>query len=318
MAAVRKGLRECVDAGTALLGAIATHQWPPDEPLLNQIQCVVLRELIGSRAVRLEQNLAIAQQHLEAAQQPSTLWQAGISPHAPYTISLELLQQVVRLSAEERVPLAMHLAESPEELQLLSSHCGPLVDLLTELGAWDPTAIPRGIAPRDLLERLERAHRTLVIHGNYLVRGDWDLLAAGADHMSVVYCPRTHAYFNSTPYPLGLMLRRGVRVCLGTDSRASNPDLNLYAELQHVARAHTDISPADVLHMATLAGAQALGCDQHSGSITPGKRAKLIAVPLPEHTAADPHELLIGMGPTHKDGLASVSLIPPGVPPNEL
>jgi cytosine/adenosine deaminase-related metal-dependent hydrolase len=111
--------------------------------------------------------------------------------------------------------------------------------------------------------------------------------------MSVVFCPRTHAYFGHAPYPLGSMLRRGVQVCLGTDSRASNPDLNLFHEMRHVADHHPDVSPADVLRSATLAGARALGREHEVGSIAVGKRADLIALPLSDDRAADPHELLL-------------------------
>ena len=94
----------------------------------------------------------------------------GISPHAPYTVSPDLVQKVCELSAKERFPVAMHLAESLAELELLASHSGPLVELLQSMKAWHPGAIPRGIAPRDYLELLATAHRALVIHGNFLDR----------------------------------------------------------------------------------------------------------------------------------------------------
>lgn len=289
---VQLGLDESVGTGTTLLGDITNCSWLPDEPRLRQIACVVFRELLGCRADHLDAHLAAARDHITVGQRPDCSWQPGVSPHAPYTTNVELVQEVARLSAKTRVPMAMHLAESVEEIELLASHSGPLVQLLADVDAWDPSAMPRGIQPGDYLQLLAPAHRALVIHGNYLTGEDWDYLAARSDRMSVVFCPRTHAYFGHGRYPLAEMLERGVRVCLGTDSRASNPDLNLFAEVHHVAAHHADVSPAEALRLGTLAGAEALGWADQLGSIASGKRANLIAVRLPEDTLRDPYELL--------------------------
>jgi len=178
----------------------------------------------------------------------------------------------------------MHLAESREELELLQSHTGPLVDLLQSLDAWHPDVLPRGLRPLDYLKTLAAAHRTLVIHGNYLEQDEIEFLAAHRDRMSVIYCPRTHAYFGHEPYPLAEMLTAGVRVAVGTDSRASNPDLNLFEELRHIARHHPAVEPEAILRMGTLAGAEALGIADDYGSITPGKKAALAIVSLPAGT----------------------------------
>ena len=87
-----------------------------------------------------------------------------------------------------------------------------------------------------ILRMLADAPRALVIHGNYLDDEELAFLAANRERMSLVYCPRTHAYFEHPPYPLAKHLKLGVRVALGTDSRASNPDLDLLAEMRHVAQ----------------------------------------------------------------------------------
>jgi cytosine/adenosine deaminase-related metal-dependent hydrolase len=76
------------------------------------------------------------------------------------------------------------------------------------------------------------------------------------------------------------MLAAGVRMAVGTDSRASNPDLSLWKELRHIARNHPEVSLESILRMGTLAGAEALGIADQFGSITPGKRAALVAVEL--------------------------------------
>ncbi len=117
-------------------------------------------------------------------------------------------------------------------------------------------------------------------------------MAAQRERMSLVYCPRTHAYFQHEPYPLTAAIATGVRVALGTDSRASNPDLDLLAETRFVARAYPTIDPHEVLQMATLAGAEALGREDEVGSLTPGKLANVVAVPLPEDVRGTPTDML--------------------------
>ncbi len=187
----------------------------------------------------------------------------------------------------------MHLAESREELQWLATGSGPMRDMLEKLGALHSAMFARGGQPRDYLEILASAHRCLVIHGNYLPRDDWDFVAQRAERMTVVYCPRTHHYFGHDAYPLVGMLGCGVRVVLGTDSRASNPDLNLWEELRFVARAHPQVTPAQILRMGTLDAAMALGCQDEVGSLEPGKRADLLIMRIDHSRAVDPCAALL-------------------------
>jgi cytosine/adenosine deaminase-related metal-dependent hydrolase len=248
--------------------------------------------LLGLDSKREQALLKMANSFVADVHEAGLALRPGLSPHAPYTASPELVEQACKLSAAERVPVAMHLAESREELQLLSDHSGAMVEVLKSLEAWQPDVIPRGQKPLDYLETLATAHRALVIHGNYLSAEEIGFVAAHRERMSAVYCPRTHAYLGHEPYPLATMLVSQVRVAVGTDSLASNPDLSLFAELQHIARQHRDVSPEAILRMGTLSGAEALGLESQLGSITPGKRARFCVVPV-EGTAGDPFEAVL-------------------------
>lgn len=288
--AVAAGLRESAEAGVAAVGEIATLNWPrqPFETS-DSLQGTLFLELLGPAPERIEPLYAAAVEHVSA--KPAGSFRRGLSPHAPYTTHPDLLQKICRLSAEKQVPLAMHLAESIEELELLRSHSGPLVERLKELSAWHPGSLPRGIGPIDYLKMLSIAHQALVIHGNFLAREEMDFIAARRDKMSVVYCPRTQAYFPHGPYPLADMLARGVRVAIGTDSRASNPDLSVLSELRQIARAHPETATEEIVKMGTLLGAEALGLEQELGSLVPGKSAAFAVVPVPPGSV-DTSELL--------------------------
>jgi cytosine/adenosine deaminase-related metal-dependent hydrolase len=289
--AIAKGLEESRRAQIALVGEIASEPWPVlSKAASNSIASVVFREILGLAPERMPELLEIAESHLQS-DLPSGIG-VGLSPHAPYTVSPQTIERIVQLAAHHGATVAMHLAETTAELELLASHSGPLHRLLVDLGAWRPEAIPRGIRPLDYLRLLSKAPRALVIHGNYLTTADIRLLGERAKQMSVVYCPRTHAFFGHDNYPLAQLLSAGVPVALGTDSRASNPDLDLWKEALFAASRFPEIAPAQFLWMATLGGAAALGRDAQFGSIEPGKRAAFTTLPASGPIGDDSHQLL--------------------------
>jgi aminodeoxyfutalosine deaminase len=275
------GCLESLAQGVTTIGEIATADAAAYADLAP-VDLVLMIETIGFSRARAESALQAAAQQLNAFDAKfagAANVQLGLSPHAPYTVSPELLASLIALARKRNLPIAMHVAESVDELELLASGTGRFQQLLDERSMWDDTAIPRGSTPFDYLQLLATAPRALVIHGNHLDRDEHAFLATHSDRMSLVYCPRTHAYFDHPPYPLAQLLNASVCVALGTDSRASNPDLSLLAEIRDVAQRHPEVRPESVLRMGTLAGAQALGREQACGSITPGKLANLFAIP---------------------------------------
>jgi aminodeoxyfutalosine deaminase len=278
---IRAGLRECARFGTTCIGDISGDgsSWAPVAQA--PVWANVYRELIGLRSDRLDSVKPTLSAWLR--DHPDT-WtcRSGLSPHAPYSVH----NFTISLARSWPRPYCIHLAETEAELELLSSHSGPFVAFLRDLDAWDPS----GLVP-DIDFILKRTRRRckhpLYVHCNYL-GADAPFLSSG----SVVYCPRTHAAFSHPPHPFRDFLARGVRVALGTDSLASNPDLDLLAEARFVHTRHPDFSPAALLGMATLSGAEALGFAGATGSLEAGKSADLAIVALPRRDAADPHELL--------------------------
>jgi cytosine/adenosine deaminase-related metal-dependent hydrolase len=289
--AVKAGLEESLASGTTTLGEIARPDWHADLFESGPPDTTVFLELIAPTVEEIAPTLELARQHVRSAATPHG-WHPGLSPHAPYSVHPAMLQEVATLSAAERIPIAMHLAESPEEMEFLRSGTGPFRDFLERLHLWDPASFLSDTQPIDYLHALAAAHRALVVHGNYLDDEEIAFLAGNADHMAVVYCPRTHAYFQHAEYPLARLLSAGATVALGTDSRASSPDLSLLAEMRQVACTHESIPRHSVLRLGTILGARALGRDHQVGSLEPGKHADLAVIALPDREAEDPHELL--------------------------
>ena len=195
----------------------------------------------------------------------------GLSPHAPHTVCPALLERAVR----QNVSLAMHLAETREELQLLRYCTGPLLEMMRRADPdYDPKSVLIGKSPMDYLQLLSTAPNVFIIHGNYLDDAELRFLAAHRETMAVVYCPRSHAYFRHASYPLKKMLDYGVRVLLGTDSLASTPNLSLVEEMQFALQRHPRVSPEIVYRLGTLEGALAFSLPKGVGTIQHGSPAR--------------------------------------------
>jgi cytosine/adenosine deaminase-related metal-dependent hydrolase len=282
---VRTGLAESLAHGTTLLGDISGlgFSWPvlADSPL----RAIVFYELLGLTRTRAHQAWALCCDWLRGHPATATC-RPGLSPHAPYSVRSSLIRATVHLARARHLPLAIHLAETRAEREVLAHHRGPFATFLGDLGVWDPQGLVG--SPEEVLSLTAEADPVLYAHGNYLAPGT--PVPPGA---TVVYCPRTHAAFGHESHPFRQFLAAGVRVAVGTDSLASNPDLDVLAELRFLRRHHPDVPGAVLLQMGTLNGAVALGWDAETGSLTAGKSADLAVVPLPDENGSDAYELVL-------------------------
>ena len=220
---IRSGLAESADSGIGLIGEISTNDnvsLLSNQQLPNQqTSCVAFRELIGLGPARVQQQLELAESFLTAL--PVAGVHRALSPHAPYTVHPDLLEQAVALAIKHQAPLAMHLAETTDELDLLESGTGRFQTFLSTMGLFDPMLFPGGRCILDLLKVLSAAPKVLAVHGNYFANDDLSFLSRHRN-ITTVYCPRTHHFFGHTSHPFRKLLSAGCRVVLGTDSRASN------------------------------------------------------------------------------------------------
>jgi cytosine/adenosine deaminase-related metal-dependent hydrolase len=204
----------------------------------------------------------------------------SLAPHAPYSTSLELFGAIRAAVNELEHPImSVHLAENPEEIELLEKGSGAWRGILEMMGAWrDDWTIP-ACDPVAYLDR----HRvldakTLVVHGVQL--GDAALTRLAGIGATLVTCPRSNQWVGVGYPPIERFYQSGVKVAVGTDSLASVGDLNLFSELKAMRWLAPKVPASRILESATLVGAGALGLDD-LGSLTPGKRAEMIAVDLP-------------------------------------
>ena len=200
----------------------------------------------------------------------------GISPHAPYTCTIELY----RACAELELPVATHLAESDDETTFLRTGGGGWSSFADMLVPPLGTTGIRALAEAGLLDAS--------VIAAHCVKADEEEIALLAEHdVAVAHCPRSNGVLGCGVAPLAALREAGIRVCIATDSPASTPSFDMFDELRAAiigARAREGrpdaLSAADALELATLGGARALGLDASVGSLVPGKQADLTVLSL--------------------------------------
>jgi len=194
----------------------------------------------------------------------------GASPHAPYTVSAVLYEAVAQFAWRERLPIALHVAESTDEMAFVRDGAGPFAAALRGRGIEVEARRASPIAY--LVQRGVVTPGTLCIHCVQADEADVALLrAAGA---AVAHCPRSNAAHRHGRAPLVEFRAAGIPVGLGTDSVVSVGDLDLWQEAEAAG-----LLGDDALRMLTIEGARALGWESEIGSLEPGKSADLSVFP---------------------------------------
>jgi cytosine/adenosine deaminase-related metal-dependent hydrolase len=198
----------------------------------------------------------------------------SLSPHAPYSLSPKLM---ALLAARIEKRLSVHLLESPGERELLASGGGELGELFRQmklpLPKW-PEAAPLAF----LGAHLPQALPWLLVHNTEIQAEEirW-LIQHTADPWFCI-CPRSSEYIHRRPPPAELLMRHTDRICIGTDSLASNDRLDPFAEVCTLLEQFPQISLHQALRWATTGGAQALGLFPQLGSFEPGTAPGLLLI----------------------------------------
>jgi len=307
MDGARLGVEEGVRVGVTTFADTGDSGTGFDAMLERGVRGICFREVFGPDPAQCEHAIAELREKLARMRVRETpLVRAGVSPHAPYTVSDPLYRATVSLAREFAAPVAVHIAESALESELVATGTGAFADGLRKRGI---AVAPRARTPIALLHALGVLDvDPLLIH---CVRVDDDDIRAIASHRcAVAHCPASNARLAHGVAPLAELLVAGVDVGLGSDSVASNDRMDLLDEarlalLFAAARATEPnaVSSARALELATLGGARALRLDGEVGSLEPGKAADLAAFPL----------AALARGPTH-DPVAAAVLALAGTP----
>jgi len=290
---VREGIRISLESGTTALGEILScRDFIPlygESPLAGRLYF----EAIGQDPARCE---TLLRELAQAVTLPAGDFLPGLSPHTSYTLSESFSRELGERAREWLLPCAIHIAESESEGAFIFNSTGPLADTFYPHVHWEQYLPPprKSTSVRYLDSLGLLTPETAAIHCVHVTPDDAGILKERG--VSIVLCPRSNDRLNVGKAPAHLFKKLGIPLALGTDSLASNDSLSLFEEMRYVEQEWPGLfPPEELLYLATLGGARALGLDEVTGSLQPGKRADFLVV---EATGAPDQlpERIIGKG----------------------
>lgn len=271
-----KQIRALESCGTVAVGDIANHS-ATSLPLLEKstLYAVVYNEVTGFAGSIAKERFQEFVKKIPAVSDKKI--RHALAPHAPYSVSPELFRLIAEYNGLEKYS-TVHLAESKDESEFLMTGSGPMKEMIKKIGRWDENWKAPTTTPVSYMNKLGILNsKMLIVHAVHVSDEDIDLLKW--HRVPICSCPRSNVHINvGGTSPVEKYLQAGLNVCLGTDSLASNEDLNLWNEMTFFKKIHPSISNEQIIEMATINGACALGLDSQIGSIEKGKDGALIRV----------------------------------------
>ncbi len=251
---------------------------------------ICLKEYLGLRASELAASL----NNLKKEENQPDIHNTA---HAPYSTHIELLRTLKNRALRSGQIFSIHTAESVAEHDMISQGKGEMRNFLEKRGFWDDSFQPTGKDQQGSISYLHQHSlldkQTLCVHCVHVTNQEIDLLTE--TRAKICLCPGSNRYLGVGTAPVEDYLNKGILPALGTDSLTSNPELSLWREMRLLAEEHPGIQPKDILRMATLGGAEALGLEDQLGSLEAGKKANILIIEQLDHLqhASDLQEYLV-------------------------
>ena len=271
--AARDCAREAIEAGTTYLAESSPYgECLPqlaESGLAGTVYAEFFPHEIGAPEEAVEFIVAKARELGEGL--PERV-EARVSVHSPYTVDPESSRLAAQRTREMGWTLAIHLSESPEEVEFVRDGTGGLTDIF---GANEWGGV--GVSPVRYAKDIELlAPETIAAHlATGVSEEDIEVLARSG--VAAAHCPRSNDFLGCGLSPVTRMIERGIRVGMGTDGLWSSPSMNLFEETLFAVELH-GMSGAAGLELVTLGGARALGIEGETGTLDAGKWADLAVV----------------------------------------
>ena len=279
--AIKKAGLAMLEAGIVALGDIAnttdTLSWRGKAPM--HVHTFV--ETMGLVPQFVERRFHHAKEILEQFQHQGSCGNCrcgqSIVPHAPYSVARELFALID--AVQQQAPISIHNQECAAENQYFKSKTGAMQDLYAHLHISDDDFEPSGkTSLQTFLPWLLHAPSILLVHNTFTSKEDIAFVKAQENEVHFCLCPNANLYIEDALPDIDLLHASDLNICLGTDSLASNHQLDIYAEVRTILNHYKHLSEEVLLRWATLNGARALGFDDLVGSFEKGKMPGLVQV----------------------------------------
>ena len=206
---------------------------------------------------------------------------ASVVPHAPYSVSPELFRLINEAAEKDNAFLSIHNQETTDENLFFENKSGGFLDLYKFLGLNISFFEPSGKTSLQTWLPYITKQKTLLVHNT--VSNQDDITFAKRNHQNLYWClcPQANLYIENSLPDVDLFIRENLKITIGTDSLASNRQLNILAEMKTLQE-HKKVDFEKLLQWATINGAEFLGLDIQLGTMEPGKRPGLNLIQLSE------------------------------------
>jgi aminodeoxyfutalosine deaminase len=271
--AARNSAREAIEAGTTFMAESSPYGECLPQLAASGLAGMVYAEFFPHELGTTEEAVEFILNEVRSLREglPERV-DAHLSVHSPYTVDPESSRLAARRTREEGWQLAIHLSESPEEVEFVRDGTGGLANIFAR-NEWGGV----GVSPVRHAQSIELlAPETIAAHlATGVSEEDIEILARTG--VAAAHCPRSNDYLGCDVSPVPRMRERGVRVGMGTDGLWSSPSMNLFEETLFALELH-GFDGAMGLRLATLEGARALGIEAETGSLEVGKWADLAVI----------------------------------------
>ncbi len=272
---IEDGIRKSVESGTTTVVDISRNGLALDELIKSNIRKTLFLEIIDFNPDTVSATIDNFKCQIDNIT-PNDLLSIGIFPHAPYTVSEKLYKCCKKTSDELDIIVATHISETKNEVEFLTKGTGHFESLLKEFDMLKSWTHP-GLRPIEYLKNIGFLNKgCILIHCNFLTDNEIDLIEGSESN--VVFCPKSHKYFQHEDHPFLKLKEHKINIALGTDSLASNDSLSILDEMKFLSKHYNEVKPQDIFYMGTIAGAKALGMNDRIGKLEPGYYADIAVI----------------------------------------
>lgn len=273
--AMRLAEKEMIENGIVAVGDISNTSNSFNLKKENNIYYHTFLEALGFTDARAD---AVMKQMLDLKKSASELGlSASISPHAPYSVSRELFQKLA--NQNERVYTLHHL-ESLAEIMFLKEKLGDFLKLYNSFNINIDDFTPEEKSATLYWLNNFDVDKLILVHNTFLSDDAYELITNKLKNVYWCLCPNANMYIENRLPNIPALINRGAKICIGTDSLASNHQLDILSELKTIKAQFPEISSEYLLQCATINGAEALGLEQEFGKFHIGKRNAVLQIDL--------------------------------------
>ncbi len=286
---IQAGIDELVKWGVVAVGDISSDYLSYQELVKTKLIGRVYGEFIAVNPADIESRLNKLAEAMTQTSGSQKRIKPGISPHSTYTLCPQAFHTITDYIKKNAYHSAIHVGESREEQLFFNKRQGKLFEFINNI-----YPVSDEIQSKNPLSYLYSSDylpkNSMVIHLNILTNDEISILKAM--NLSVIHCPLSHDFFQHPPFQMNALLENGINLALGTDSLASNSQLNFFAEMRQLEKTFSFLSPEEIIKMATINGAKALQLQKGLGEIQKNCPHFLIGVRFSDKTS-DPFKAVL-------------------------